>query len=127
MGRQSGTKGVALTPAQLLLCDYIRDSLTEERAVREVPMFGGLSFMVDERMTVAAQKNGDLLVRIDPAQSKELLCLPDTTQAEMRKGRSMGLSWVVAKGTLTATQVSFWIGVAMAYRKRTIAQGQNRS
>jgi hypothetical protein len=89
-------------------------------------MFGGLSFMVDERMIVAAQKNGDLLVRIDPAQSKELLCRPDTVQAEMGKGRSMGPSWIVAKGNLAATQVRFWTGVAMAYRKRTATLGQNR-
>jgi hypothetical protein len=34
-------------------------------------MFGGLSFMVNEKMVVAAHKLGDLLVRVDPERSRE--------------------------------------------------------
>jgi hypothetical protein len=36
-------------------------------------MFGGLSFMVDDSMVVAADRHGDLLVRIDPARDDELV------------------------------------------------------
>ena len=36
-------------------------------------MFGGLSFMVDERMAVAADRDGDLLVHSDPADYDYLL------------------------------------------------------
>lgn len=106
------------TLEQSLLCDRIRDILTGLHSVREVPMFGGLSFMVDEKMIVAAQKNGDLLVHVDPEQSDNLLGRPGTRQAEMGRGRSMGPSWLVAEGALTPKQVAFWIGVAMEYRAR---------
>ncbi|PID61737.1 MAG: hypothetical protein CSB44_05730 [Gammaproteobacteria bacterium] len=78
-------------------------------------MFGGISFMIDERMIVAAQKNGDLLVRVDPAQSASLLSRDDTRQAEMGTGRPMGPGWLVAKGPLSQAQAAFWVGVAMEY------------
>ncbi|WP_447410563.1 TfoX/Sxy family protein, partial [Clostridium perfringens] len=87
MARQSPTNGNALPLSQSLLCGHIRAALRDRGAVREVQMFGGLSFLFDEKMIVAAQKNGDLLVRIDPTKSKDLLCQPHTRQAEMGKGR----------------------------------------
>jgi len=105
-----------LTPIQLLLCGQIRAALKGRGTMREVQMFGGLSFLIDEKMIVAAQKNGDLLVRIDPKKSSDLLCRPDTRQGEMGKGRLMGPSWLVAEGPLNAAEVRFWTDVAMESR-----------
>lgn len=80
-------------------------------------MFGGLSFMVNDRMVVAAGRDGDLLVRIDPARNRELLALPGVKTAEMGAGRTMGPGWIsVAHDELVADeQLSFWIDVAMEY------------
>ncbi len=107
------------TPEQSQLCDHIRNALITPHSVREVPMFGGISFMVDDRMVVAAQKNGDLLVRVDPEQSTSLLSRNDTRQAEMGNGRPMGAGWLVAKGPLAQAQTAFWVGVAMAYHAQS--------
>ena len=45
-------------------------------AVREVPMFGGLSIMLDDSMVVSVGRDGSLLVRVDPGRSAELLARP---------------------------------------------------
>ena len=54
----------------------------------ERKMFGGLAFLVGGNMAVAASGQGGLLVRVDPAESDELVA---TTRAELMEmgGRTM--------------------------------------
>jgi TfoX/Sxy family transcriptional regulator of competence genes len=103
------------------LADRIRTALATEQSAREVSMFGGLSFMVNDKMVVAAGRDGDLLVRIDPERNRELVALPGARPAEMGAGRAMGPSWLrVGPDAITADgQLSFWIDVAMEYNART--------
>ena len=103
------------------LADRIRTALATEPSTREVSMFGGLSFMVNDKMVVAAGRDGDLLVRVDPERNRELVALPGAEPAEMGAGRAMGPSWVsVARETIAADgQLSFWIDVALEYNART--------
>lgn len=102
------------------LADRIRAELVDERSVREVTMFGGLSFMINEKMLVAVGGDGDLLVRADPARNAELLQLPGAKQAQMGAGRSMGPSWIlVAHDSVAAgDDLSFWLDVAREYNAR---------
>jgi TfoX/Sxy family transcriptional regulator of competence genes len=102
------------------LPDRIRATLAPEPSTREVPMFGGLSFMVNTKMVVAAQKDGSLLVRVDPERSDELLAHPGAEPAEMGAGRAMGPGLIRVRGDILAddADLSFWIGVAMEYNTR---------
>lgn len=55
------------------LADRIRVSLKENKTnFKEKKMFGGISFMVDEKMCVGIINN-DLMVRIDPENQNEFL------------------------------------------------------
>src|SRR5688572_29401617 len=74
--------------AREALAARLRRLLGEEPSLREVRMFGSLSFMVDERMIVAAGRNGHLLVHVDPERSEELLLRAGARRAEMGKGKS---------------------------------------
>lgn len=86
-------------------------------------MFGGLSFMVDERLVVAAGKHGDLLVHVDPARNEELLSRPGARSAEMGKGRSMGPAWIeVARSNLDDEALRYWIATALAFNRAWKAQ-----
>ena len=94
------------------LVDRIRTALTG-RDVREVPMFGGISFMVDGRLLVSSRRAGDLLVRIDPARREQVLALPGASPAEMRTGRRMGDAWVVvAAEHLDGDHLREWLDLA---------------
>lgn len=78
-------------------------------------MFGGVSFMVKEHMVVACRGNGNLLVRIDPARSPELLTRPGAYPAKMGKGRSMGPAWLeVRSAALSDTELGFWLHAALS-------------
>lgn len=92
-------------------------SAFSDRNVREVRMFGGLSFMIDGRMAVSAGREGDLLVRIDPTEHDRLLEVPGAQNAIMGTDRPMGPGWITVQRTYLSTsdQLSLWIRTALEY------------
>lgn len=98
------------------LAERVRAALAPHGEVREVSMFGGLSFMLDDRMVVAV-RGGDLLVRIDPVRSAELLTAPGAQPATMGADRPMGPGWMIvtADGLTTAEQLADWVEVALQH------------
>ncbi len=102
------------------LAERIREALAErQHPVREVNMFGGLTFMVNEKMTATANTSGDLMVRCDPDRAEELLGREGAEWPEMR-GRPMSKGWVVvdSAGTESEDDFEFWIEEALAYNKK---------
>ncbi len=102
------------------LADRIRDALAAKPSVREVKMFGGLSFLVNGSMVVSARSDGGLLVRADPDQAGELLATKGAQPAEMGAGRAMDNSWISVAGETIASDESFdfWIAVALDYNEK---------
>jgi hypothetical protein len=102
-----------------VLADRLRNALGDHRAVREINMFGGLAFMVNDKLAVCAQNHGDLLVRCDPARMDDLLGHQAAEWAEMR-GRRMGRGWLVvrADGIGSDETLSFWVDLALQYNDK---------
>lgn len=105
------------------LAHRIRAALGPDRMVREVRMFGGLCFMVKEKMVVGVMKGGELLVRADPNHSDYLLAVEGARQAEMGEGRSMGRSWISVSAESIATDASlgFWVTEALTHNTQITA------
>ncbi|WP_426246588.1 TfoX/Sxy family protein [Nocardioides sp. LHG3406-4] len=99
------------------LAARIRAALAGRPSVREVRMFGGLSFMVDEQLTVAADSQGRLMVRCDPERVDELLERPGASWPEMR-GKPMSRGWLVvdSAGTSSAGDLEWWVAQALDHR-----------
>lgn len=98
------------------LADEIRERLAAiDREVTEKRMFGGLAFMVEGNMTIAASRRGGLLVRTDPADADEVLALPGTEAMEMR-GRAMpGWVFVAAEALDDEAALDAWVARALAF------------
>lgn len=106
----------ATTPSAVRpAAERVRDALDDHRPIREKKMFGALCFMVRGKMAVCVQSDGELLVRVNPDRSDELLARPGAKQAEMGPGRSMGKSWVsvTADGFATEELLALWMTVAL--------------
>ncbi len=91
--------------------------MASRRNVREVRMFGGLSFMVDERLAVAVGRDGNLLVSTDPAKYDEL-CQRGGESAYMGKDRHMGRGWLMVPLSRLQGEgeLAFWIQVGVESR-----------
>jgi hypothetical protein len=110
-----------MTVEREALAERVRAALPQDRPVREVSMFGGLSFMVEDSMVVAAGRDGRLLVRTDPTRGSELLGLPGAEPAVMGADRPMGPGWirVSSDGLVTDEQLAFWVQVGLDHRAGT--------
>jgi hypothetical protein len=87
------------------------------KGTAENKMFGGLAFLVGGNMAVAASGQGGLLVRVDPAESDELV---NTTRAEtmVMRGRAMQ-GWLrVDAGDDIAEWVARGVGYARTLPKK---------
>jgi hypothetical protein len=109
---------VSVSP-QSELIERLRDLLAGEPSTREVSMFGGRSFMVNDRMVVSAMKPGDLLVRVPAERHDELLSRPGAVQAEMGAGRTMGPGWISVSASHLDTEagLSEWLDIALAHNR----------
>lgn len=99
------------------LADELRERL--EASVGEVTkkrMFGGLAFMIEGNLTIAASRRGGLLVRTDPDESAEVAALPGVEPMSTGGRRPMPGWFFVAAEALTAeTALDDWIDRALAY------------
>ena len=91
------------------LASRIREQVSAEDGVSEQRMFGGLAFLVGGNMAVAASGQGGLLVRVDPAQSDELVETTRAEEMEMR-GRTMA-GWLRLDSADVAAddELSAWV------------------
>jgi len=101
------------------LAERIRVALADQKVVREVNMFGGLSFLVNEKMAVSANTSGNLMVRCDPKRVEDLIAENGAEWAEMN-GRKMSKGWlVVASDDVNSDgDLAFWISVALDFNKK---------
>jgi len=99
------------------LAARIRELIAAEDGLTEKKMFGGLAFLIDGHMAVAASGQGGLMARVDPAETDALLRKPHAGPFEMR-GRPMdGWVRVAAEGVRTKRQLEPWVRRGVAYAR----------
>jgi len=104
------------------LADRVRGVLGAEAGVDEKRMFGGLGFMVEGRMAVAASGQGGLMVRVDPAASAALVD-GVTVQRMVMRGREMdGWLRVATEAVEADDALQAWVGRGVA-AARSLASG----
>jgi TfoX/Sxy family transcriptional regulator of competence genes len=97
------------------LADRIRKQLAGVDGVSEKKMFGGLAFLVNGHMCVAASHTGGLLARVDPAGSDEAVAQAHAELMVMR-GRAMeGWISVAPEGVAGEPDLRSWIDRGLAY------------
>lgn len=97
------------------LAHRIRELLAETAGVTETPMFGGLAFLVDGHMTVAASRTGGLLARVDARQFERLIATTDAEPMVMG-GRAMtGWLLVPAASVSTKRKLATWVTRSASY------------
>jgi TfoX/Sxy family transcriptional regulator of competence genes len=98
------------------LADRVRKLVADERALTEQKMFGGLAFLVGGNMAVGVSGQGGLLVRVDPAESDELVESTPAYLMEMRGRQMRGWLRVDADHVQTPQALATWVerGVSFA-------------
>ena len=97
------------------LANRIRELVADTPGVTEQKMFGGLAFLLNGNMSVAASGQGGLLVRVDPDESDALTKKPGASLMEMRGRQMPGWMRVDADAVRTKRQLEPWVKRGVAY------------
>jgi TfoX/Sxy family transcriptional regulator of competence genes len=99
------------------LAERIRERVAGEDGLTEKRMFGGLAFLINGNMAVSASGQGGMLLRVDPAQTEELVRAPHARRFEMR-GREMdGWLRVDVEALETDDALRTWVDHGVAYAR----------
>src|ERR671924_1407846 len=91
------------------LADRIRELVAAERGVEEKRMFGGLAFLINGNMSVAASGQGGLLVRVPPDDTEKLLDRAHVSPMVMAGREARGWLRVDSDGVKTKRQLQSWV------------------
>lgn len=113
-----------MTPEQHALVKRVCALMADEPDVREVPMFGGRSIMVNDKMVASVGKDGSLLVRVAADRHDRFLTEPGAEQATMGTGRNMGPGWISVSPEAVADDehLTFWINAAMTHNRNVTGE-----
>jgi TfoX/Sxy family transcriptional regulator of competence genes len=99
------------------LANRIRELLGAERGVDEKRMFGGLAFLVNGNMSVAASGRGGLMVRVPPDETAELLTRDHVEPMVMAGRETRAWLRVSDDGINTKRQLQSWVHRGVTYAK----------
>ncbi|HUS32920.1 MAG TPA: TfoX/Sxy family protein [Kofleriaceae bacterium] len=99
------------------LANRIRSLIGDEPNVTEKAMFGGLAFLVNGNMSVAASSKGGLLLRVEPAQTMTHAKKPHAKPFDMRGKPMEGWLRVEPSGVTTDKGLAPWVKLSVAFAR----------
>ena len=99
------------------LADRIREIVAAtDNSIEEKKMFGGLCFMVNEKMCVGVEQDR-LMIRLDPNQYEELLEKPGVHPMDFTGKPMKGYVFVDIEELKSKKQLEYWMTLALQYNK----------
>jgi TfoX/Sxy family transcriptional regulator of competence genes len=100
------------------LADRIRDDLHSKSVdFLEKKMFGGLCFMVDDKMCIGIIKE-NLMARIDPEKEKALLSKDGARPMDFTSRPMKGYLYVEPSAVDKADDLSFWVDQCLEFNPK---------
>jgi len=99
------------------LADKVRELIAEKESnIEEKRMFGGLCFMVNEKMCIGVEQER-IMVRLDPAIYDEAMENEGCTPMDFTGKIMKGYVFVDADVVATKRKLSYWVNLALEYNK----------
>lgn len=99
------------------LADWVRDLISQtHKNVEEKAMFGGLCFMVNDKMALGVEKER-LMVRLDPARYDEVMEKPGCKPMDFTGKIMKGYVFVDIDVLTTKKKLDYWVQLALEYNK----------
>ena len=92
------------------LADRMRTLIGNNPSITETRMFGGLCFMLNGNMQIAARRDGSLLARVGAAAAESAVKKPGVERMVMR-GREMADYLIVSADQLDDKALKQWLAL----------------
>lgn len=84
--------------------------------IEEKKMFGGLCFMVNDKMCVGVEQQR-LMVRLDPTRYEEVMAMEGCKRMDFTGKIMKGYVFVDINALNTKKKLAFWVNLALEYNK----------
>ena len=108
------------------LADKIRTALSGTNHLTEKKMFGGIAFMVNDKMCIGVDKD-DIILRCDPSENDDLLKKKGARIFDLSGGRPMK-SWLLVspEGTRSQKDFDWWLNKAIEGNKNAVSSKKKK-
>ena len=97
-----------------ILVDKIREALVDVPCVHEKYMFGGVCFMVNDKMCVGVVKD-EMMCRINPEMDEIVLEMNGCRAMDFTGKRMKGYVFVSDEGMKTKKNFDYWINLCLEF------------
>jgi len=100
------------------LADMTRELISQtHKNIEEKKMFGGLCFMVNDKMCVGVEKER-LMVRLDPDKQDEVMQKEGSKPMDFTGKVMKGFVFVDIEALNTKKKLEYWMDLALEYNKK---------
>lgn len=107
------------------LADRIRGSLADVKKVQEKNMFGGVCFMVNDKMCVGVVKD-EMMCRIDPSMDEIVLEKAGCRQMDFTGKPMKGYVFISEEGMKTKKAFEYWISLCLEFNSKAKASKKKK-
>ena len=107
------------------LANRIRERLIHLSNMEEKHMFGGIAFMVDNKMCVGIIKD-EMMCRIDPELHEESVEKTGCRTMDFNKRLMKGYVMIDETGMKSQKEFDFWIELALDFNKKAVASKKTK-
>ena len=99
------------------IADRIRESIVGMKNLVEKKMFGGIAFMVNDKMCLGVDKD-DIMLRCEPERIEELLSKKGARPFDLTGKPMKGWLLVCEDGIKSKKDFDFWVATAIEANKK---------
>ncbi|MFZ6014676.1 MAG: TfoX/Sxy family protein [Bacteroidota bacterium] len=103
------------------LADRVREALSGTKKMIEKKMFGGIAFMINNKMCVGVDKE-DLMLRCEPERTNEFLSMKGVRLFDLTGKPMKGWLLISSEGTKSKKDLDWWIQTAVESNKKIAAR-----
>lgn len=108
-----------------ILANRIREQLQELEGIEEKEIFGGLCFLLKDKMFVGVIKE-EMLCRIEPDFYEEAIEKPGCHEMLFTGKPSKGWVMIEDSGLKTVKDYKYWIGLAIDYNQHAKSSNKKK-
>jgi TfoX/Sxy family transcriptional regulator of competence genes len=98
------------------LLNRVREALADQKDLEEKKMFGGICFMIDDKMCIGVNKE-EMLCRIGPDEVDAALEHSGVREMVMGDRVAKGYVYISEEAMKTKKQFDHWIELCLAFNK----------
>jgi TfoX/Sxy family transcriptional regulator of competence genes len=99
------------------LASRIRALIAAEPGLTEQKMFGGLAFLLNGNMSVAASGEGGIMLRVDPDESQALTESSSAVPVVMRDREMRGWLRVESRDVRDDAELARWVELGVSFAR----------